>query len=76
MMPGILNPRPFLNTLLGKNVAVSLKWGMKYFGKLVQVDKYMNLALEDVTEIVDGTRSRNATQEKLKSQKCKLMKVI
>ncbi|GIY98518.1 hypothetical protein CEXT_301131 [Caerostris extrusa] len=56
-MSDILNPRPFLKSLLDKKVVVSLKWGNKYFGKLTQVDKYMNLALEDVAEIRNGKRS-------------------
>ncbi|GIY41054.1 hypothetical protein CEXT_788031 [Caerostris extrusa] len=43
-----VNPRPFLKSLLGKQVGVTLKWGDKYCGKLVQVDKYMNLTEKEV----------------------------
>lgn len=38
-----VNPKPFLNDLTGKQVAVKLKWGMEYKGYLVSVDSYMNL---------------------------------
>ena len=39
----IVNPKPFLNDLTGKNVMVKLKWGMEYEGKLLSVDSYMNV---------------------------------
>ena len=39
----IVNPKPFLNDLTGKNVLVKLKWGMEYEGKLLSVDSYMNV---------------------------------
>ena len=37
------NPKPFLNGLIDKSVAVRLKWGLEYHGDLVSVDPYMNL---------------------------------
>ena len=39
----IVNPKPFLNDLTGKDVIVKLKWGMEYEGKLLSVDSYMNV---------------------------------
>ena len=38
-----VNPRPFLQELTGKMVAVKLKWGLEYRGFLVATDAYMNL---------------------------------
>ena len=40
-----VNPKPFINDLIGKNVIVKLKWGMEYRALLVAVDSYMNLQL-------------------------------
>ncbi|EGB10433.1 hypothetical protein AURANDRAFT_22949 [Aureococcus anophagefferens] len=50
----IVNPKPFLNDLTGKNVLVKLKWGMEYEGKLLSVDSYMNVQLGDTKEYIDG----------------------
>jgi len=38
-----VNPKPFLNELIGELVIVKLKWGMEYKGALMSVDAYMNL---------------------------------
>jgi small nuclear ribonucleoprotein (snRNP)-like protein len=38
MCAAVVNPKPFLNSLLGKVVMVKLKWGF-----LVSTDGYMNL---------------------------------
>ncbi|KAA8496829.1 Small nuclear ribonucleoprotein F [Porphyridium purpureum] len=51
--PVVLNPKPFLAGLVGKPVAVRLKWGLEYRGILVSVDSYMNFLLKDAEEIVD-----------------------
>ena len=50
----IVNPKPFLADLTGKNVRVKLKWGMEYEGKLTSSDAYMNLQLQKTEEFVDG----------------------
>lgn len=50
----IVNPKPFLASLVGKPVIVRLKWGMEYRGRLASVDNYMNIQLEDSEEWVDG----------------------
>eukprot|EP00984_Skeletonema_dohrnii_P028514 scaffold18555_cov146-Skeletonema_dohrnii-CCMP3373.AAC.6 len=50
----IVNPKPFLADLTGKNVRVRLKWGQEYQGKLASSDAYMNLQLEDTEEFIDG----------------------
>ncbi|CAM2101843.1 unnamed protein product [Caretta caretta] len=49
-----LNPKPFLNRLMGKLVMVKLKWGMDYKGYLVSVDGYMNTQLANTEEYIDG----------------------
>ena len=54
MTMSIVNPKPFLNDLTGKDVIVKLKWGMEYEGKLLSVDSYMNVQLGDAKEYIDG----------------------
>ena len=51
----IVNPKPFLNDLTGKDVIVKLKWGMEYEGKLLSVDSYMNVQLGDAKEYIETT---------------------
>jgi small nuclear ribonucleoprotein F len=47
-----VNPKPFLKTLIEKEVVVRLKWNKtEYRGSLVSVDNYMNLQLENTYEI-------------------------
>ncbi|KAL7552909.1 hypothetical protein ACHAWF_016153, partial [Thalassiosira exigua] len=50
----IVNPKPFLADLTGKQVRVRLKWGQEYQGKLASSDAYMNLQLTDTEEFIDG----------------------
>ena len=52
-------PKGFLQSLTGKHVAVKLKWGMEYTGRLVSADTYMNLQLADCEEYVDGAFAGN-----------------
>ncbi|CAO4371489.1 Protein CBR-SNR-5 [Caenorhabditis briggsae] len=54
-----VNPKPFLNSLTGKNVVCKLKWGMEYKGILVAVDSYMNLQLANAEEYIDGNNTGN-----------------
>ncbi|CAD6195585.1 unnamed protein product [Caenorhabditis auriculariae] len=54
-----VNPKPFLNSLTGKNVVCKLKWGMEYKGVLVAVDSYMNLQLANADEYIDGNNTGN-----------------
>ncbi|GFR07701.1 hypothetical protein TNCT_268051 [Trichonephila clavata] len=49
----IVNPRPFLRSLVGKWVIMKLKWGLTLKGRLVISDQYVNIQLEFV-EIYDG----------------------
>ncbi|AWU77408.1 uncharacterized protein C5L36_0D01440 [Pichia kudriavzevii] len=48
-----VNPKPYLNSLIGLKVCVRLKFsGTEYHGTLVSVDNYMNVLLDkDVCEI-------------------------
>nr|CAD7445758.1 unnamed protein product [Timema bartmani]CAD7460827.1 unnamed protein product [Timema tahoe] len=49
-----INPKPFLNGLVGKPVIVKLKWGHEYKGYMISVDGYMNLQLANTEEYVDS----------------------
>ncbi|GFQ79068.1 hypothetical protein TNCT_449371 [Trichonephila clavata] len=49
----IVNPRPFLRSLVGKWVIMKLKWGLTLKGRLVISDQYVNIQL-DLVEIYDG----------------------
>ncbi|KAG0684651.1 hypothetical protein C6P42_000046 [Pichia californica] len=48
-----INPKPYLNSLIGLKVVVKLKFsGTEYHGTLLTVDNYMNLLLDkDVIEL-------------------------
>ena len=52
-----MNPKPFLNSLVGKPVMVKLKWGHEYKGFLVSTDGYMNLQLASTEEFIDGNNT-------------------
>lgn len=53
-----INPKPFLQDLTGGPVVVRLKWGdTEYRGKLVSVDSYMNLQMDDTVEYIDGNKT-------------------
>ena len=39
----MINPKPFLKSLVSKAVIVKLKWGMEYKGLLACTDNYMNI---------------------------------
>ena len=59
MSAGVINPKPFLNSLTGKPVMVKLKWGHEYKGFLVSTDNYMNLQLASTEEYIDGSCTGN-----------------
>ncbi|OBA16717.1 uncharacterized protein OGAPODRAFT_7965 [Ogataea polymorpha] len=48
-----INPKPYLQSLVGKPVVIKLKFNnIEYHGKLLSIDNYMNLLLDkDVKEI-------------------------
>lgn len=48
------NPSDFLRTVLGKPVIVQLNSGVTYKGVLACLDGFMNIALEQTEEYVDG----------------------
>ncbi|KAJ1680305.1 U4/U6-U5 snRNP complex subunit lsm6 [Spiromyces aspiralis] len=48
------SPTDFLNTILGKPVFVRLNSGVDYRGILSCLDGYMNIALEQTEEYVNG----------------------
>lgn len=47
-------PAQFLNGILGKKVAVKLASGVVYEGIMVCLDGFMNVVLQDTTEVVEG----------------------
>ncbi|KAJ1726543.1 U4/U6-U5 snRNP complex subunit lsm6 [Coemansia biformis] len=47
-------PTDFLNSILGQRVFVRLNSGIDYKGLLSCLDGYMNIALEQTEEYVDG----------------------
>ncbi|KAF2255500.1 small nuclear ribonucleoprotein F [Trematosphaeria pertusa] len=52
------NPRPLLQSLVDKDIVVRLKWGeTEYKGRLVSVDLYMNIQLNNTEEFVGGVSS-------------------
>jgi len=48
------NPNDFLKTLIGRPVVVKLNSGADYRGVLACLDGYMNIALEQTEEYVNG----------------------
>jgi len=47
------NPVEFLGNFVEKKIAVKLKDGTVYKGKLTDIDKYMNVILKSATEYSD-----------------------
>ena len=48
------SPSDFLKTVLGRPVVVKLNSGVDYRGVLACLDGYMNIAMEQTEEYVDG----------------------
>ncbi|KAK4615450.1 U6 snRNA-associated Sm-like protein LSm6 [Fulvia fulva] len=53
------DPSGFLSEIIGAPVTVKLNSGVVYKGELQSVDGYMNVALEDTKEYVDGKHRRD-----------------
>ncbi|KFY63136.1 hypothetical protein V496_04162 [Pseudogymnoascus sp. VKM F-4515 (FW-2607)] len=53
------DPSGFLGEIINSAVTVKLNSGVVYKGSLQSVDGYMNIALENCTEHVDGARRRS-----------------
>ena len=53
------SPNDFLKGVIGKNVNVRLNSGIDYRGVLSCLDGYMNIALEQTVEYVDGVQKNN-----------------
>ena len=49
----VVNPKPFLNGLLGKAIICKLKWGQEYKGYLISIDGYMNIQMGKTKEYLD-----------------------
>ena len=54
MSLNIVNPKPFLASLVGHRVEVKLKWGQEYRGNLVSTDSYINVQLEGAEGMKGG----------------------
>jgi U6 snRNA-associated Sm-like protein LSm6 len=50
-------PSDFLQNVIGKNVVVKLNSGIEYHGQMGSLDGYMNIALEQTSEYVKGTKT-------------------
>ncbi len=48
------NPANYIKQILGRQVHVSLSTGSEFFGRLVCLDGFMNIALEQCEERVQG----------------------
>lgn len=53
-VPSKKTPSDFLKSVLGRPVIVKLNSGVSYRGVLACLDGYMNVALEQTEEYVDG----------------------
>ena len=49
------NPLAILQNAQGSVILLRLKDGTEYRGMLKEIDAYMNMILEDATEIMDGS---------------------
>jgi len=53
------NPSEFLKTVIGRPVTVKLNSGVCYKGVLACLDGFMNIAMEQTEEYVDGELKRS-----------------
>jgi U6 snRNA-associated Sm-like protein LSm6 len=56
--PATKTPTLFLRNVLGRAVVVKLNNGAEYRGKLVCLDGYLNIVLENTAEFVNGELKR------------------
>ncbi|KAM0791007.1 U4/U6-U5 snRNP complex subunit lsm6 [Microbotryomycetes sp. NB124-2] len=57
--PASGTPGDFLKTVVGENVVVRLNSGVDYRGVLSCLDGYMNIALENTQEFVNGVHTNS-----------------
>ncbi|KAI8867527.1 LSM-domain-containing protein [Ramicandelaber brevisporus] len=60
-----VNPKPFLQSLVGKPVSVQLKWGHEYRGLLQSFDTYFNVLLANADEYKDGLLTESSIGDML-----------
>lgn len=53
--PKSKNPLTILQNAQNSQILLRLKDGIEYRGTLKEIDAYMNMILEDATEIMDGS---------------------
>lgn len=62
MVSSIVLPIKKVNSLVDSVISVEIKdEGRKFEGRLIAVDEYLNLHLEDATEITDSSRRNLGT---------------
>ena len=49
--------RLFLESLIGKQICIRLKWGNEFIGTAISMDSYMNIHLDKCTEQLEGQES-------------------
>ncbi|XP_055939981.1 uncharacterized protein LOC129969438 [Argiope bruennichi] len=52
----VINPKPFLQSLMLKNVRVTTKCHQEYVGRLISSDSYMNVELHNVIGYQQGRK--------------------
>lgn len=62
MVSSIVHPIKKVNSLVDSKISVEIKdEGRKFKGRLVAVDEYLNLHLEEAIEVSDATRRNLGT---------------
>ena len=60
MVSSIVLPIKKVNSLVESKIIVEIKDdGRRFQGRLIAVDEYLNLHMEDATEIAEGSMERN-----------------
>lgn len=60
MVSSIVLPIKKVNSLVDSKIVVEIKDdGRKLEGRLVAVDEYLNLHMDEATELTEGSRERN-----------------
>ncbi len=59
-----LNPRPYINELVGKKILVRLKWGMTYTGKFLTERIHSNIYFTNLGFLVSVDQYMNVQLDK------------
>lgn len=69
------HPLQTLEKSVGKNITIRLKSNQRYTGRLRITDQYMNLVLEDCSEVVDGKITKRYGQAFLRGNNILFIKL-